>query len=76
LRARGIHRLFVGGLATDYCVVNTVRDAIAEGFRIVVLSDAVRAVNVHPEDGSRAEAEMHRLGAGFATVDEIVDRPH
>ncbi len=75
LRARGVHRLFIGGLATDYCVLNTVRDATAEGFAAVVLSDAVRAVNVRPGDGDRAEIEMRRLGARFATVDEIVDRP-
>jgi len=75
LRARGVRRLFVGGLATDYCVLNTVRDAIAEGFAVVVLSDAVRAVNVQPGEGERAEAEMRRLGAAFARVAEIVDRP-
>jgi len=75
LRARGVRRIFVGGLATDYCVLNTTRDAIADGFAVVVLSDAVRAVDVHPDDGGRAEAEMRRLGATFATVDDIVDRP-
>lgn len=75
LRGRGVRRIFVGGLATDYCVLNTTRDAIAEGFAVVVLSDAVRAVDVHQDDGSRAEAEMRRLGATFATVDEIVERP-
>ena len=68
LRRRGVRRLFVGGLATDYCVLNTVRDAIPEGFDIVVLGDAVRAVNVHDDDGARAEDEMRRLGARFATV--------
>ena len=71
LRKRNVRRLVVGGLATDYCVINTVRDAIAEGFNVVVLADAVRAVNVHDDDGARAEAEMRRLGARFATVDEI-----
>jgi len=71
LRKRNVRRLVVGGLATDYCVINTVRDAIAEGFNVVVLADAVRAVNVHDDDGARAEAEIRRLGARFATVDEI-----
>ncbi len=63
LRALAVRRLFVGGLATDYCVLNTVRDALREGFEVVVLRDAVRAVDVHPGDGDRALAEMERLGA-------------
>jgi nicotinamidase/pyrazinamidase len=71
LRARRVHRVFVGGLATDYCVRNTVRDAIAAGFAVFVLADAVRAVNVHPDDGARAEDEMRQLGTQFATVEEI-----
>lgn len=68
LRARGVRRLFVGGLATDYCVLNTVRDAVALGLEVVVLADAIRAVNVRSDDGARAEAEMQRLGARFLTV--------
>jgi nicotinamidase/pyrazinamidase len=63
LRAAGIRRLFVGGLATDYCVLNTVRDARARGFEVVLLSDAIRAVNLKPDDGRNAELEMIRLGA-------------
>lgn len=71
LRARGVRRIFIGGLATDYCVVNTVRDAVPMGLHVVVLADAVRAVNVQPDDGARAEAEMRRLGAEFVPVDAI-----
>jgi nicotinamidase/pyrazinamidase len=63
LRARNIRRVFVGGLATDYCVLNTVRDAIKNGFEVYLLEDAIRAVNVKPDDGARAEAEMRQLGA-------------
>jgi nicotinamidase/pyrazinamidase len=76
LRARDVHRLFIGGLATDYCVVNTVRDAIASGLEVVVLADAIRAVNVRSDDGARAEAEMRRLGARFLTVDELEKASH
>ena len=72
LRARGIRRLVVGGIATDYCVLNTVTDAIAEGFDVVVLDDAVRAVDVEPGDGDRAEDAMRRAGARFATGGDIV----
>lgn len=63
LRARGVRRLFIGGLATDYCVLHTVRDALKLGFMVFLLHDAVRAVNVKDGDGPGAEAEMLRLGA-------------
>jgi nicotinamidase/pyrazinamidase len=63
LREHGVRRVFVGGLATDYCVLNTVKDAIARGYGAVLLTDAIRAVDVTPEDGRRAEEEMIRLGA-------------
>lgn len=71
IRARGIRRLVVGGLATDYCVLNTVTDAIAEGFDVVVLDDAIRAVDVQPGDGDRAEDAMRRAGARFATTEDV-----
>jgi nicotinamidase/pyrazinamidase len=63
LRARGIKRLFVGGLATDYCVLNTVKDARQHGYEVYLLTDATRAVNVKPDDGQRAEEEMQHLGS-------------
>lgn len=63
LKGAAVSRLFVGGLATDYCVLESVKDALALGFRVYVLKDAVRAVNVEPDDGERALAEMRRLGA-------------
>jgi nicotinamidase/pyrazinamidase len=63
LERRGVKRVFVGGLATDYCVLNTVLDALAAGFEVVVLGDAVRAVEVSPGDGERAIAKMGQAGA-------------
>jgi nicotinamidase/pyrazinamidase len=63
LRAKGISRLFVGGLATDYCVFNTVKDALALDFKTLLLRDAIRGVNVEPDDSEKAEQEMLRLGA-------------
>ncbi len=71
LRAAGVKRLFVGGLATDYCVLNTVKDALQEGFEVVVLEDAIRAVNVQPDDGARAIAEMKQRGARFSRSDRL-----
>jgi nicotinamidase/pyrazinamidase len=63
LRELGVKRLLVGGLATDYCVVNTVLDARKAGFEVLLLADAIRAVNVKPGDGERAEREMLAAGA-------------
>lgn len=75
LRARGCRRLFVGGLATDYCVRETVRDALAAGFAVVLLRDAVRAVEVQPGDGARAEQAMREAGAASATLQALDEMP-
>lgn len=71
LREAGIVRIFVGGLATDYCVLNTVRDALKLGYQTALLQDAVRAVDVHPGDGERAMAEMQEQGAMAVTLKQI-----
>ncbi len=71
LRAGGIKRLLIGGLATDYCILHTVRDALKAGFAVLLLRDAIRAVNVKPGDGARAEDEMRRAGAVPVTYDEL-----
>ena len=63
LRRRGAKRLFVGGLATDYCVRQTVLDGLKEGFKVVLLEDAIRGVDIQPGDSERAVAEMIRAGA-------------
>jgi len=63
LRAAGVRRLFVGGLATDYCVLNTVTDALAQGFGVCLALDAIRAVDAHTGDGRQAVATMTRAGA-------------
>jgi nicotinamidase/pyrazinamidase len=71
LRAASIRRLFIGGLATDYCVLNTVRDAIGLGYKVLLLGDAIRAVDVQPGDGQCAEQEMLKRGAQRITLEEI-----
>ncbi|MBP6607353.1 MAG: isochorismatase family protein [Nitrospira sp.] len=63
LQAARIVRLFIGGLATDYCVLDTVRDARALGYEVCLLVDAIRPVNVLPDDGRRAEEAMVLAGA-------------
>jgi nicotinamidase/pyrazinamidase len=69
LRAAGVRRLFVGGVATEYCVASTVRDAVARGYRVVVLRDAVRAID--PGAAQEAEAEMARRGAALITREAL-----
>jgi nicotinamidase/pyrazinamidase len=63
LRRRGVERILVGGLATDYCVKHTVIDGLKEGFKVVLLEDAIRAVNLDSNDSNRAIDEMLRAGA-------------
>ena len=63
LRRLGIEEVWVGGLATDYCVKNTVLDALKEGFRVKALKNAMRAVELKPGDGELAIAEMQNAGA-------------
>ena len=71
LHARGVRRVVVCGLATDYCVLNTVIDARASGFEVLIVEEAMRAVDVNPGDGERAIARMRELGAHAASVDEL-----
>ena len=63
LRDRGTKRVWVGGLATDYCVRATVLDALREGLEAHVLAEAIRAVEVEPGDGQRAIEDMRAAGA-------------
>jgi nicotinamidase/pyrazinamidase len=72
LHELGVGRLFVGGLATDYCVCQTVLDARALGFDVVVVGDAIAAVDVQPGDGVRALAGMRDAGARLASSAEVL----
>jgi len=63
LRIFGIKNLFVGGLATDYCVKNSAIDALKKGFKVLLLVDAVKGVNLKPNDSDEAIDEMVRRGA-------------
>ena len=72
LKEAGVRRVIVGGLATDYCVLATVRDAVAAGFDVVVVDDAIRAVNVEARDGDTALKAMRDLGVSTANSAELV----
>ena len=63
LSERHINHLYVGGLATDYCVKQSVLDALRAGLNVTVLGDAVAGVDVQPDDSVRAIAEMEDAGA-------------
>jgi nicotinamidase/pyrazinamidase len=66
LRGYGVTEVTVVGLATDYCVRATALDAVAAGFATTVLRDAVGAVDLQPDDGDRALAEMDIAGVELA----------
>jgi nicotinamidase/pyrazinamidase len=68
LKNTGATRVFVGGLATDYCVKKTVLDAIERGFETVLLMDASRGINVKPGDVDKAIDEMVAKGAETVTL--------
>lgn len=71
LQAHGVRHIYVGGLATDYCVRATVLDALKSGFETSVLIDASRPVDVKPGDGERALDEMLAAGAEPQILDEF-----
>lgn len=71
LQGRGVLRVWVGGLTTDYCVLNTVKDALTLGYSVCLLTDAVRAVEALPGDGARAVLEMTELGARRVTLADV-----
>ncbi len=67
LRSKGVRKLFIGGLATDYCVGSTVVDGLYYGLQVFFLADASRGVNVKPEDSKHAIEEMEKYGAQSIT---------
>lgn len=71
LKTQNIKRLFIGGLATDYCVLNSVLDALKLGYQVLLLSDAIRAVNIKPDDGKLAIGEMIKFGAVAITQEQL-----
>jgi nicotinamidase/pyrazinamidase len=70
LRARHIDHLYVGGIATDYCVKHSVLDARRAGFDVTVLADAIAGVDVTPGDSARALEDMRAAGAGIGATEQ------
>jgi nicotinamidase/pyrazinamidase len=71
LRKNAIRRIYVCGIATDYCVKATVLDALSNGFVVTLLKDAVRGVDLSPGDSERAIEEMITAGAEVAEIDSL-----
>jgi nicotinamidase/pyrazinamidase len=72
LKGENVSRVYVAGLATDYCVLATVLDGLKNGYEVYAITDAMRAVNVNPDDGRKAIEEMARKGARLVLSDEIL----
>ena len=73
LGSKGVTRLYVVGLATDYCVLETVLDGLKHGYEVYAVTDAMRAVNVDPNDGSKALKKMESSGAHLVTSDQVLN---
>ena len=63
LKKLNVDEVIITGLATDYCVKNTVLDALKLGYRTFIIGECMRAVNVNPDDGRNAVKEMIEAGA-------------
>jgi len=71
LRRRGISRIFVAGVATEYCVKSTVIDGLNLGYEVILLIDAIKGVDLNLGDSEKAIEDMLRRGAILATLDEV-----
>lgn len=71
LRSLKTQRIFIGGVATEYCVFNTVVDMLKDGYNVYVLEDGVKPVEVNPGDGQNALDQMERRGARLVTTMQL-----
>ncbi|MDN6072829.1 MAG: isochorismatase family protein, partial [Enterobacterales bacterium] len=71
LQRHQVNTLYMMGLATDYCVKYSVMDALHLGYRVVVITDGCRGVNIKPEDSKIALQQMQTLGATLMTLSDV-----
>lgn len=71
LRALKAVRVFIGGVATEYCVFNTVKDMLREGYRVFVFVDGVKSIDVNPGDGERSLRELAAAGTALIGTGDI-----
>lgn len=74
LKQKNVKKVFIAGLATDYCVLYTVLDARKLGFDTYVISDACKGIDLHPEDSQNAFYAMQNAGAHVITLDELMNQ--
>jgi len=72
LRQQGVSKVYIVGLATDYCVKFTALDAVQLGFKTYVIPEACRGVNLQPDDSEQALQEMQAAGVELLTIDEAI----
>ncbi len=75
LQIFGVTELYIGGLATDYCVKYSVLDALKYGYEVYVLLDATKGVDLKPQDSVGAVRQMLAAGAGMMTLADIAPVP-
>jgi len=68
-----VDEIYIGGLATDYCVKASALDAVKNGFKTKLLLDACRAVNINPDDGDKAIEEMRKASVVISTTKEVIN---
>ena len=71
LKEHGVKKVFICGLATDYCVRATAIDARKEGFEVILISDCVESVNIEESDGEKALKEMVEFGCVILDSDDL-----
>ena len=72
LHQRGIHRIFISGIATEYCVFTTATDGLVAGFQVCVVQDAIAGVNVPPGSATKALKTLQQSGAQIIASSELL----
>ncbi len=71
LKEKGVEEVVIAGLATDYCILYSVLDALKLGFEVIVVKDGCRAINLKQDDEKKAYAQMREKGARLMTSQEL-----
>jgi nicotinamidase/pyrazinamidase len=72
LKCRGIRTLYIGGVATDYCVLQSTLGALEGNLKVVILTDCIKAVNLKPNDGQQALKQMTEAGAQMSKSTDLI----
>ncbi len=72
LKQQDVEEIFIGGLATDYCVKASCLDAVKQGLKVYLLIDGIKGVNIHPDDSKEAIDEMVDRGVELLCFEECV----